>query len=250
MKSETADTHMQNLAKLSDELYGSIQHLNTLQKGTEDYNSTLEHLRKNYDLSGTSLDNMIHIIKSLGENSDVTRDQLQNILNEEEYRNEQIAKESAEYRDLFQNDINGLAASAYGNLLAQNKDFQQTTKENAKAASYNVDNYQFKALLEKFEGGKTWGFTGINDKELMKYYAKYVEKWSEDEIKKAQYEKGRGEGTLTSGDKTFSMDDEDMRRELYQALMSLNLAEGLDKDGQKAYDDTQIQKDINGILKR
>lgn len=241
-----SDDYVQDFANLSDELYAELKNLISLDLGHKEYLSKLTDLEEQYGTTNFSLGILANTIKSLGDDADKTRNQLQELIVEESDRNEQIAKSIAKYENLF--DRNELAINAYGNLVSQNKEFQETVKENSTIANQNVNNLQLKPLLEKYEGGKTWDYFGISDQELAKYYAKYVEKWTDDEIKKAKYDKGKGEGTLTSGEKTFHMEDEDMRQDLMQALLSLNLSEGLDKDGKKAYNDVQIQNTINSIL--
>ena len=209
------------------------------------------------DVTGLTADEILILndtINGLGSESDETVAKLRELANAQSYYREQMALAGVKQQGLYAGDE--AAQRAYANLLSQNEDYVKASNEHAKDSSDRNEEDIKRLLAERDDKWQNyndgWGGFGSNgflsDEELMQAYAQYVEGWTKEQLDASVYKDGNGSGTLTSGDKELSYNDDYMREALEAKLLADQLAQNKDENGNAYYDDTEIKEAIQAVM--
>lgn len=215
---EEADKHFQN------SIYGEGA------RGQEVSDSPLLSFVENLDEEHLDL-----AVSLLGEEFDTVRESLSGFAQQTDYYTQAIAKNYAEIQGKYSEDT--VAQNAYANLLSQQEDFKTAVEGISSSVEQATYNRSVKTLLSDFEGDQYSYGESLSDKELALAYAKYIEGWSEEALKNANYDNHIGSGTLSydgEEDLSFTKNDQYMREELTKYLLSQQLADS----GSTAYNTT------------
>lgn len=172
-------------------------------------------------------DTLESAIEKLGDEFDNVRNSALEFAQQADYYTQTIAKDYVQIQGKYADD--SVAQNAYANLLAQQDDFKyavDSIPENVSSITSNGDLYdRIREYEGKSEDDPSLYGDYLTDDELAKAYAKYVKGWSDEEIDGAVYDGKTGSGTLTSGEQTFTNNDQAMREEVAKAIFSKSLVE-------------------------
>ena len=239
-----------SMAGASEDVY-SKEEIDGYKEILEGYDTQLASVAETTGLSVEEILVLSDTIDSLGNESDETVAKLKELADAQGYYSEQMALAGVKQQGLYAGDE--AAQRAYANLLSQNEDYVKASNEHAKDSTDRNEDDIKRLLAERDDKWTNYndglGSNGfLSDEELMQAYAQYVEGWTKEQLDAAVYKDGWDSGTLTSGDKEISYNDNYMREALEAKLLADQLAQNKDENGDAYYDDAEIKEAIQAVM--